>query len=306
MARRPGRFGGNVANRRSVRSDMKTPNLRVMVLVIVCLAGLALGAEATDLIRNGGFAAVADGRPRDWSISGDANVTQQLTVVQEPGATRFARLTCTRFNGVTAASHAMLVQADLPLKKGQTYEFTAQVRASDIRGGAISVAIRNTRDWSDCGLRSEIGVSDRWTAIRRIFKATQDTSKGNRLQIWFTETGTLDIRDVRLTAIGEQSVKLTDVVPSGASRNLVRNGSFECGTDGWSSVGESTGWGNLAFLHGNIQHGDAPDGDAFMRIPLGAERTPALFFDYYQPTARREPSPRLANLGWMVVDPGKT
>jgi hypothetical protein len=34
------------------------------------------------------------------------------------------------------------------------------------------------------------------------------------------------------------------------SRNLLPNGSFEAGTDGWSSLGKRTGWGNLSALVG--------------------------------------------------------
>ena len=164
----------------------------------------------------------------------------------------------------------------MPLRKGRTYEFSAQLRASGIRGGVVSVAVRNTRDWSECGLTAEIAVSDGWTACRKVFTATQDTTANSRLQIWFTEPGTLDLRDVRISEYAEATAKFTDVTPAGSSRNLLRNGSFENGTFGWSSIGTGTGWGNLTSLHGTIEKGSAADGDSFLRIPLGPGETPEL------------------------------
>ena len=282
----------------------RRPHL-VAVMMMVCFATMILGADVPNFLKNGDLSATTNGQPQSWAVAGDpATVTQQLAIIED-AAGRYMRLTCTRCDPRTPSSHAMLAQAGVPLQKGRTYEFSAQVRASGMRGGVVSVAIRNTRDWSDCGLSSEIAVSDQWVTFSKVFKATQDTSDNNRLQIWFTEPGTLDLRDLRVSASVERATRLTNVTPPGTTRNLVGNGSFENGTAGWSSLGTGAGWGNLASLHGTIQHGGAADGEAFLRIPLGPGVTPELAFDYYEPVIRRELAPLAANLGWIAVEPGK-
>lgn len=284
---------------------MSASRLLTVMQVIFCFGAMALGADAPNLLKNPAFDAGPNGQIASWAVSGDSATVAQRLSVEKDAAGPCLRLACTRCDSRTPSSHAMLAQADVPLRKGRTYEFSAQVRASGIRGGVVSVAIRNTRDWSECGLTAEIAVSDRWTPYRKVFKATQDTTANSRLQIWFTEPGTLDLRDVRVSEYVEAAATFTDVTPAGSSRNLLRNGSFENGAFAWSSVGADTGWGNLASLHGTIEHGGAADGEAFLRIALGGEQTPELAFDYYQPIVHRELSPRAANVGWIAVEPGK-
>jgi len=284
---------------------MRTSSFLAVMLAIVCGAAMALGDDAPNLLRNANFAVAANGTPESWTTSGDpATVTQQLSVVQDADGP-YLRLACARCDPRTPSSHAMLAQANVPLQKGRTYEFSAQIRASGIRGGVVSVAIRNTRDWSECGLTAEIAVSDRWTPCRKVFKATQDTADNNRLQVWFTEPGMLELRDLRVSAHTAQAARFTNTTPAGISRNLVCNGSLENGSAGWSSVGANTGWGNLASLHGTIEQGGAADGSSFLRIALGPGMAPELAFDYYQPIFRQELSPLAANLGWIAVEPGK-
>lgn len=276
------------------------------LLMVVCLAAVAMGQDTANLIRNGDFAKVANGRLEAWATSGDAaTVTQDLAALQEPGVGAFARLACTRCQTRTPASHAMLTQSPVLLKKGRTYEFSAKVRARGIGAGAVGVAIRNTADWTDCGLMAEMPVSETWTTWRRVFEATQETGEQSRLQIWYTEAGTLDLADVRVSEHVAQKARFTDVVPTGTSRNLIRNGSFESAGAYWSSLGTGVGWGNLASLHGRVEQGGAAEGQLFLRIPLGEGRTPELFFDYYEPTARRELAPLAASLGWIPVETGK-
>lgn len=284
---------------------MSASGLVTIVQAMVCFGAIAMGADVPNLLRNPTFDRAPDGQIVSWAVSGDlATVVQRLSV-EKDAAGSYLRLVCTRCDPRTPSSHAMLTQADMPLRKGRTYEFSAQLRASGIRGGVVSVAVRNTRDWSECGLTAEIAVSDGWTACHKVFKATQDATANSRLQIWFTEPGTLDLRDVRISEYAEAMAKFTDVTPAGSSRNLLRNGSFENGSFGWSSIGAGTGWGNLTSLHGTIEQGSAADGDSFLRIPLGPGETPELAFDYYQPVVRRELSPLAANLGWIAVEPGR-
>jgi len=186
------------------------------------------------------------------------------------------------------------------------YEFSCRARAEGIAGGAVSVAVSNTRRWSNCGLQMSLPVGRQWKTFRRVFTAGQTVPAADtRLQFWYTETGTLCVDDVRIVPFHMGDVVFTDVVEPGDGRNYVHNGSFEVGADGWSSEGTRTGWGALSRLHGRVTTGDAPDGRSFLRIPLGGRATPVLAFDYYEAAVRRELAPLAVTLGWMRVDPGQ-
>ena len=114
------------------------------------------------------------------------------------------------------------------------------------------------------------------------------------------------------------NVRYTNALPDLGGKNLVPNGSFEAGSDGWSSLGKSgaylggwsplgegSEWGNLACLHGHVENSGGADGQAFLRIPLGGDQTPEMFFDYFKTVHVRELRPLAANLGWIDVEPGK-
>lgn len=111
-------------------------------------------------------------------------------------------------------------------------------------------------------------------------------------------------------------VRFTDAIPMVGGTNLVPNGSFEVGEAGWSSLGHGAGyenlwaplvpnWGNFAALHGTVEVSGGAEGQAFLRIPLGAEHTPVFNFDYFRPVNHRELRPLAANRGWIEVTPGE-
>ena len=86
------------------------------------------------------------------------------------------------------------------LVKGRNYEFSCQLRAEGISGRSVSVAISDTRTWQNCGLQTSFPLNSEWKACRRVFRATQDVGPDGRLQIWFTETGTLFVAEVRISS----------------------------------------------------------------------------------------------------------
>lgn len=298
------------------RSNSKTMNLRSFgrsVTLIGCAWVLLLqqsslaAAETPNLVSNGDFAQASNGQPRDWQTAGDAAVvTQELRVATAADGTRYAQLSCTRFERQTPAGHAMLAQVGrVQLVKGQTYEFSCKFRAEGIAGRSVSVAMSDTSAWQNCGLQTAFPLSGAWKTCRRIFRASRDVARTGRLQIWFNETGTLDVADVRIAECREENAEFTDIVAASGSRNLVPNPSFELGGCGWSSFGRGVGWGNLSRLHGYAVNSGGPLGRSFLRIPVGGDHTPVLYFDYYQAVTRREISPLAANVGWIKVVKGR-
>ncbi len=91
-----------------------------------------------------------------------------------------------------------------------------------------------------------------------------------------------------------------------ASKNLIRNASFECGTTHWSSLGKPTGWGGeLSGLYGVLDSETAWHGAASLRIDLGPGVTPVTCFDVWPPARVEQHAPLAANAGWMTVAPGQ-
>ena len=280
----------------------------LLPLVLAAFATSAYAAETVNLVPNGDFAKVTDGKPDQWRAEGDASVVQVLSAAKDADGRPIARLVCTRYEHGTPSSHAMLAQVGgATLAKGKLYEFSCRMRAEGLRGGSVSVATSDTKGWSNCGLQTDLAVGPEWKTYRRTFRASQDVGPTGRLQIWFGEPGTLEVGDVRIAETVAIEAEFTDVVPTvmGTSgKNLVPNGSFEVGAAGWTSVGQRVGWGGLARLHGRIVLSGGSHGSSFLKVPMGGDDTPTLYFDYYEPVVRKELRPLEASLGWIPVTRG--
>ena len=279
---------------------------RVFVLAVVLLALARQGALGqANLVFNGDFAQAAGARPAGWKSFGDAKAVDQALDVTVDDGHRCARLRCTRIDGEGGDKHAMLAQVGrVKLEQGHLYRFSCLAREEGIKGRSVSVAISDTAGWEPCGLRASLALERRWKPFHVVFRATRSVEKTGRLQIWFTETGALYVAEVRIEPVDAARSEFTDVVPSAGGRNLVPNGAFAVGAAGWSSLGIPAAWGNLSRLHGQVVPKGGPGGGPFLRIPLGAGRTPTLYFDYYVPSVTPQTRPLAASRGWIAVEPG--
>ena len=71
-----------------------------------------------------------------------------------------AQLNCSRFERQAPAAHAMLAQVGkVRLIKGQSYEFSCQLRADGIAGRSVSVAVTDTTTWQNCGLETAFSAA---------------------------------------------------------------------------------------------------------------------------------------------------
>ena len=177
--------------------------VRYLWLVIWPLAGNVNGQ--TNLVKNPGFEEDRNvrGVPDDWQTSGDGRlVAQTLSLDQGRDGKRCARLSCTRFERGNAASHAMLCQMGVPVRRGATYRVRFWARAEGIAGDVVSVALSDTSTWSNCGLEDFFIPTGEWAQHESLFRATRDCPKASRFQIWFTSTGTLWVDDVEFVEVG--------------------------------------------------------------------------------------------------------
>jgi len=295
---------------------MQIPSPRQLSLIALCATLLLLSraptapaadsdAPAANLVRNGSFEQLDRARPAGWAAYGDAAVKQELTAAAGKVGRRAAKLHCSAFEHRGGSSHAMLAQVgEVAVEKGRMYRFCCWVRAEGIRSRHVQVALSDTKTWSNCGLRSGMVVGRTWRRFETYFTATKTVGKTTRLQFWYGETGTLWLDAVEITPAAKLAVRFTDTIEPGEGPNLLPNASFECGSDGWASLGTPAGWGNLSGLVGRIVEADAPHGKRCLRIDLGPGKTPVTHFDYFQPVRVVQNAPLAANVGWVELDRG--
>lgn len=298
------------AHCRSLKKDGKrrlgAARAAMFVLLAVFRAAVSVeGAEMKNLVPNGDFSELWLGSPARWEAAGnEENVDQHLEAVLENG-NAVAKLTCTRCEGSGGSDHAMIAQTGgAQLEEGKYYEFSCRARAEGLKGRSVTVALRDTDGWQDCGLLTSLTLRKSWKEFRHLFQAARSVHTTGRLQFWFNEPGTFCLDDVRIVEVSMQEIEFTDTVAPTDGKNLVPNGSFELGRAGWSSLGEGAGWGNMCRLHGRIETSGGTHGPSFLRVPLGGNETPVFYFDYFEPVVRRETRALAANLGWIPVSKG--
>lgn len=263
-------------------------------------------AQAAAMPANAGFEEDADGNGMadNWQFTGDSGVAATWGL-DEGFRGRFSqRLSCTEFTSLSSASHAMICQLDtVKLEKGGWYRISFAARQQGIPGGALHVAISNTESWGNCGLQESARVRDKWKEFEFVFRATQTISDHIRLQFWYTSTGTLWLDEVKVEPSEPVVKRFTEVVAPLGSVNLIPNSSFECGTSGWGSIGDISGWGgNLNLLVGSVDEAGGRFHSSSFKIALTPETIPVYYFDYFPLYRVPVKAPLLANRGWIEVE----
>lgn len=288
------------------------PRRWIVLLLLTWMGGAwaPIAGGATNLVVNGSFeqARLRAGAPDDWSSAGNPAVRQELRLDTGRDGHACARLECTEFNGDGPDFHAMVCQVGkVGVRAGHWYRLTFWARARGIPGGALEVALSNTRPWENAGLADACSVPGRWERFDFLFRAKTDLPAAtSRLQFWFKGTGTLWLDDVELTESTEGQQWFPQLATEGLT-NFVPNSSFECGTAQWGSFTWGLGgWaGNLYRLEGELDTTAAPHGRHALKIALTPATLPVFWFDYYEPV--RQPVRRVlvAHHGWFRVRPGE-
>jgi len=278
------------------------------IAAVVLAAGLIGGAWGENIVRNGDFEADGDGdgMADHWQFAGDKGVA--ATWGRDAGFEgRFSqRISCSRFTSLSAASHAMLCQVEtVRLERGKWYRLSFAARQKGISGGAVHVAISNTKSWTNCGLRESARLREKWKEFEFVFRATETVSEGTRLQFWYTSAGSLWLDDVRLEGSEPLVKRYTEVVAASEAVNLIGNSSFECGRSGWGSIADLPGWGgNLNLLVGAVDSGTGVFDGSSLKIALSPETMPVYYFDYFPLYRVAVKAPLAGNRGWITVEPG--
>ncbi|MHC1769118.1 MAG: hypothetical protein AB9869_33355 [Verrucomicrobiia bacterium] len=286
--------------------------MRVGLLALTCIVppGVTSAEVNTNRVFNGSFESSLRrfGVPDGWTSAGNAAVKQRLVRDSGRDGQSCARLECSEFTGDGPDFHAMVCQVGrINVRSGQWYRLTFWAKGQGIKGGAVELALNNTRPWENAGLADAFRTSERWERFEFPFRARLDLPAAtSRLQFWFKSTGTLWLDEVELNESAEGQQWFPQIATEKV-KNFVPNSSFECGTAGWGSYTWGLGgWaGNLYRLEGELDSTVAAHGQHALRISLNPQTLPVFWFDYYEPI--RQPVRRVlvANRGWFRVSPGE-
>lgn len=282
-----------------------------MVASITAFAG-------QDLVVNGSFEQIVHNFPAGWGRTEDESnrVTAAWSIDQGRDSANSLKIECTAFPAVAdivPTSHADVSQRGISFVAGQKYVLSFEAKAAGIAAGAFSVRVYDTKTWDSPPLAASVPVTGKWREYRFEFTATSDIPRENSL-LWFTldSTGTLWLDQVSLTStVAEpgpepKAPKFQPRLPGTAAKNLVPNGSFECGADGWLSLGQALSFGgNVAGLYGSIESGHAAEGRRAFRLKLGPGATPESYFDCWSPQHVVQGRLLTANCGWIEVEAGQ-
>ncbi len=284
--------------------------LAALLALLALIAATACRAVETNLVANGSFeqSQAKPGVPDDWSSAGNQAVKQQLTLDTGRDGKNCAKLACAEFTGDGPDYHAMICQVGrVSVRQGQWYRLSFWAKGEGIRGGAVEVALTDTRRWDNAGLAEAFTPGAQWRQFDFLFRARDNlAAAASRLQFWFKSTGTLWLDDVVLAQSADGQQWFPQISTDGV-KNFIPNSSFECGTANWGSFTYGlSGWaGNLYRLEGSVDGEVAQHGRHSLRIALTPNTLPVFYFDYYDPI--RQPVRRVlaANRGWFRVKPGE-
>jgi len=294
-------------NRLNVLKGSKAIFISFLVSLLFITISYNTDAEENNMLKNGSFEIDTDGDgiADYWQFAGDNGVTATWSRDKGFKGQYSQKLTCTRFEYLSPASHVMLCQLNtMQIEKGNWYKISFSAKQEGIRGHAVQVAISNTKTWSNCGLQESFRVSQDWKQYEFVFQATETITENTRLQFWYTSTGTFWLDDVQLENSEPIVKRFMEVVPATDAVNILPNSSFECGTSGWGSIADLPGWGgNLNQLVGEIDKSTAQVHGSSFKIALTSDNLPIYYFDYFSLYRIPIKAPLLANRGWVSVQP---
>lgn len=252
---------------RTMESERGTRIVNPVCMICVAsvlLSGVALAAD-DNLLRNGGFEGnfAKDGTPAGWVINDyQVHGRYERLSVDAPEGNSALKVTVSDYDG----GSAMIVNGAYPFKAGRLYEFSALLRSDDgcpigfqmrQRGmpyhDFVYVTVRPEKDWQRYVFR-QVLTRDDDVAFRFVIRAN----------------GSVCIDDVRIREVTPDTPLMLEALladskypvvyprgkpPSGVhynhkGKNILRNGSFELGMEGWAF--NPTDWGDAHLQKENL------------------------------------------------------
>ncbi|MBS0632669.1 MAG: carbohydrate binding domain-containing protein, partial [Verrucomicrobia bacterium] len=291
---------------------MKLP----LVLLLLYFSATATTVAGEELLVNGSFEQIVHNFPAGWGRTDDPTSRTVATwgIDEGPASPHALKIDCTTLSKAPASASADVFQKGVALSPGQKYILTFQAKGAPFGTVAATVGIGNATRANPSLFTAAIPLTAAWAPYRFEF-ITPGKSGNAPAVLWFTlnTEGTLWLDDVSLTGSSDKPLaqdkppKLEPRVAPGHSRNLVPNGSFEAGTDGWLSLGTALRFGgNVAGLYGTVEASEGGEGRHAFKLTLGPGATPETYFDCWPPEHVLQQRLLTANRGWISVEPGHT
>jgi len=254
---------------------------------------LASSWRLSDFATGGATASVALGQGRDGANALKLEYPVHPTAVSSPDP--------------LLAPGVSIEQEGIALNVSDPYTLSFWIRSDNIYGKHVRVALLDASEQECVGLSESLYATPNWQRHEFHFqwwlnKAPDKT----KLRFTLEEFGTLWIDGVSITCSVPTIPRYTPQLSPGTGPNLLPNGSFEVGRQGWFTLGTKTAWGgDLAGLFGEISEDTPLEGRKSLKIEMGAGKSPVTFYDCW-PAARVVQDTLLAaNLGWIDVTPGE-
>ncbi len=281
--------------------------LAVFAVAVIGTAGRV--AAGPNLLRNGDFTETDEkGMPKHWGLpsagpgSGKSNVHTSL--VRGPHGKPAVRIECTESATRKKPTWIILRQdGTVNARKGQKLYVSLWLKQENLEGGVINVWLMRLEPWGAL-FKASTQATREWQKVEFVFRLNE-TCGNTRFEIFFTQTGTLYLSDIHVAETTKHELDVNPIRQKmererkpPAQKNMLHNGSFEAGIDGWGTEGFDH---NVVKIDGTVSH----HGKRSARIDLDKNSLPVGYSDY--PKARKVvfTNVQLASSGWTRFEQGK-
>ncbi|MBP6507090.1 MAG: hypothetical protein KA257_05950 [Opitutaceae bacterium] len=267
---------------------------------------IAIKMCAAELVVNGSFEQIVHDFPAGWVRANNTGISAYGLDAGIDGE-HALRMECPM-----PGSTVEVFQPDLAMLAGEKYVLSFQARGDQTPVGKLQVQIKGESAQSTPILEASVEILKEWHSFHLEFSPKDPLPTNTCLVFSFSPSGRLWLDQVSLQG-KVASTDRKDVpqwqprLTSAGGKNLVPNSSFECGNDGWLSLGKKLSFGgNVAGLYGEVIEDGGCDGNRAFQLRLGPGRTPESFYDCWPPEHIVHHRLLAVNQGWIEVDRGRT
>ncbi|NOZ20696.1 MAG: hypothetical protein GXP25_06360 [Planctomycetes bacterium] len=281
------------------------------IALLLC-AAVVLGtsiramADGPNMLKNADFAELdGNGKPAHWTVSFQGKGVKGLASVTEgPDGKRALKIECTEFprgNG-----HAWVIfkqRGTVKTKKRQRLYVSFWLKQERLKGGVVNLNLMRVKPWGTL-CKVSLPVTREWSKAELLL-TPHEACDDALFEIFFTETGTLYLSDIHIAETTKDPLEVNPIrlkmvrerqLPQ--EKNVLWNGSFEAGIDGWGTEG-------FDYNVVKIDRAEAQHGTCSARIDFDKNSVPIGYPDYSK--ARKVVFTKVlcASKGWTRFEKGR-
>ncbi|MBT7298839.1 MAG: hypothetical protein HN849_04970 [Victivallales bacterium] len=272
--------------------------------------GVLAAPDGPNMLKNGDLAARGeDGLPSQWGVHFEGEGVEGTTsLVAGPDGRPAIKIECTKFPTKSNRAWVIFKQDGMvKTKGGQKLFMSFWLKKEKMKSDNVTMAVMRIKPWGTV-VRADLPVTEAWQETQLIVQpsAVGGDCDSTRFEIYFMETGTLYLSDLRVAEtsksmivvnpIRQQMVRETTLA---TEKNIIRNSSFEAGT---------SGWGTSSFDYGLVKadRTAAHHGRSSGLVELNREALPSGYKDYPKAAKIDFKTVRTVTKGWLRFEEGQT